>query len=377
MPRSTRLAGLVGIALGATALASLPATAAASPSGSHAGGVFVETDSVTNNQVAAYARNADGTLTATGTYDTSGKGGVLSGSAVDHTASQGAVAYDAAQRLLYAVNAGSNTVTVFAVHDGTKLTRLQVVSSGGTFPVSIAVRGNVVYVLNARDGGSLQGYLSLGGRLIAVPAWHRKLGLNPAATPEFTSTPGQVTFSPNGRQLLVTTKANTNAIDVFAVDLLGGVGRTPVVNSLPGDVPFAMAFDRSGHLAVAEAGPSAVATFSLNRDGTLISEQTAATGQAATCWIASTGKAVYTGNAGSSTVTGYSETAGTLAPLGNTAAAQGTVDLAASPEGNYLYARGGADGTISEFRVEANGSLTAIGTTTVPDGVGGEGIATF
>lgn len=153
MPRSTRLAGLVGIALGATALASLPATAAASPSGSHAGGVFVETDSVTNNQVVAYARNANGTLTATGTYDTSGKGGVLAGSVVDHTASQGAVAYDAAQRLLYAVNAGSNTVTVFAVHDGTKLTRLQVVGSGGSFPVSIAVRGNVVYVLNARDGG--------------------------------------------------------------------------------------------------------------------------------------------------------------------------------------------------------------------------------
>jgi 6-phosphogluconolactonase (cycloisomerase 2 family) len=339
--------------------------------------VFVETDSVTNNQVVAYARNADGTLTATGTYDTSGKGGVLAGSAVDRTASQGAVAYDAAQRLLYAVNAGSNTVTVFAMHDGTKLTRLQVVGSGGSFPVSVAVRGNVVYVLNARDGGSLQGYLSLGGRLIAVPAWHGKLGLNPAATPEFTSTPGQVAFSPNGRQLLVTTKANTNAIDVFAVDLLGGVGRTPVVNSLPGDVPFAMAFDRSGHLAVAEAGPSAVATFALNRDGTLTPEQTAATGQAATCWIASTGKAFYTGNAGSSTVTGYSETAGTLAPLGNTAATQGTVDLAASPEGNYLYARGGADGTISEFRVEANGSLAAIGTTTVPDGVGGEGIATF
>ena len=50
------------------------------------------------------------------------------------------------------MNAGSNTITVFAVH-GDRLTRLQVIGSGGEFPVSIAARGSRVYVLNARDGG--------------------------------------------------------------------------------------------------------------------------------------------------------------------------------------------------------------------------------
>jgi DNA-binding beta-propeller fold protein YncE len=82
------------------------------------------------------------------------------------------------------------------------------------FPVSIATHGDLVYVLNARDGGSVQGFRRLGSRLIRVPSWNRGLGLNPAATPEFTHTPGQVAFSPDGTQLLVTTKAGTNAVDV-------------------------------------------------------------------------------------------------------------------------------------------------------------------
>jgi 6-phosphogluconolactonase (cycloisomerase 2 family) len=337
--------------------------------------VFVETDGVANNQVIAYSRGSDGALTATGSYETTGKGGVLTGSAVDHTASQGAVAYDPAHRLLYAVNAGSNTITVFAVHSGSKLTRLQVISSGGEFPVSVAIHGSQVYVLNARDGGSLQGYFMLAGQLIAIPTWHAKLGLNPAATPEFTSTPGQVAFSPDGRQLLVTTKANTNAIDVFNLDLLGGLGERPVVTSLPGDVPFAMAFDHSGHLDVAEAGPSAVATFTLNKSGKLTPVQDAATGQAATCWIATTGSDIYTGNAGSSTVSAYRTSGESLTALGNTAAGKGTVDLTTSPDGEYLYARGGGDSTINEFRVNSDGSLTAIGAAAVPGGAGGEGIA--
>ena len=48
-------------------------------------------------------------------------------------------------------------MTVFGV-DGDRLTRRAVVASGGAFPVSVAVHGNLVYVLNARDGGSVQGF---------------------------------------------------------------------------------------------------------------------------------------------------------------------------------------------------------------------------
>lgn len=57
---------------------------------------------------------------------------------VDHLGSQGFLAFDRARGLLYAVNAGSNTVTVFSPN-GDRLIHRQVIGSGGTFPVSVAV----------------------------------------------------------------------------------------------------------------------------------------------------------------------------------------------------------------------------------------------
>lgn len=200
--------------------------------------------------------------------------------------------------------------------------------------MSIAVHGNLLYVLNARDGGSVQGFLRVGAALVKVPGWHRELGLNPAQTPEFTSTPGQVVFTPDGSKLIVTTKGNGNDIDVFTVGPFGGPSVRPVVNADPGNVPFAVSFDAGGHLAVAEAGANAVATFSVNPGGTLGLIGRAATGQTATCWIAPAGTAFFPSNAGSGTLSGYADDgSGTLQPLGTTATDAGTVDAASSPDG--------------------------------------------
>ena len=84
--------------------------------------MFVQTDNPAGNTVVAYDRGPDGALHQAGMYATGGVGGVLAGSVVDHLASQGSLALDRAHGLLYAVNAGSNTITVFAVH-GDRLVR--------------------------------------------------------------------------------------------------------------------------------------------------------------------------------------------------------------------------------------------------------------
>ena len=300
---------------------------------------------------------------------------MLAGSVVDHLASQGSLAYDRGHGLLYAVNAGSGTITVFGVL-GDRLTRRQVISSGGSFPVSVTTRGDLVYVLNARDGGSVQGYLRAGGTLLRIPAWHRSLGLDPTLAPEFTHTPGQIAFTPDGSKIVVTTKANGNDIDVFAVGRLGGLSATPAVTADPGAVPFAVSFDAGGHLAVAEAGPNAVATFTVNGDGTLSLTGRTATGQAATCWITRAGGTLYASNAGSASLSGYQDNgSGTLTALGNTATDPGTVDAAATADGRYLYVQTGANGIVDGFRVGTGGALTPIGTVTVPGAIGGEGIA--
>ena len=168
----------------------------------------------------AYDRAGNGTLTLAGTYNTGGSGGQLLGSAVDHTASQASLAYDPDNSLLYAVNAGSNTVSVFSVR-GDELSLRQVINSGGVFPVSVAVHGNLVYVLNALNGGSVQGYVNFFGRLFPLPGSYRNLNLAiPSNNNQFASTPGQVAFSPDGSQLIVTTKGSGNSIDVFGVGAL-------------------------------------------------------------------------------------------------------------------------------------------------------------
>ena len=259
---------------------------------------------------------------------------------------------------------------------GTRLTRRQTISSGGTFPVSVTTHGDLVYVLNARDGGVLQGYLRTGEHLKRIAVWRRTLGLNPAATPEFVSTPGQVTFNPAGTALVVTTKANGNMLQVFRVDGTRGLSGAATVTTDTGNVPFAGVFDAHGRLVLAEAGDNAVATYDLARNGAASLVARAATGQQATCWIVRAGSHVYLSNAASGTLSAYAVSpTGKLTAKGTTATDAGTVDAAVSPGGHFLYVQTGAKGIVDEFRIGARGHLTRIGAVTVPGAVGGEGIA--
>jgi len=184
-----------------------------------------------------------------------------------------------------------------------------------------------------------------------------------------------VTFSPDGRALLVTAKAATNAVDVFAVHPDGALSVAPTVNTLAGDVPFAVAFDQNGDALVSEAGPNAVATFTLGSHGVLTQLAVADTGQMATCWIVRDGRYFYASNAGSGSVSGYSVgSSGGLTARGVATTDAGTVDAAAAGHGRFLYVQTGKSGVVDEFAVGGGGSLTEIGSVTVAGAVGGEGI---
>ncbi len=369
------LATAVALPFATPALASTAAPGFGLGGASHA--VFVQTDNPSGNRVVAYHRAPDGVLSQAGAYATGGLGGILAGSAVDHLASQGSLSYDPWHSLLYAVNAGSDTVSVFAVH-GDRLALRQVLGSGGSFPVSVAVHGDLVYVLNALGGGRLQGYRVLGGALVPIPGSRRALGLDPTASPQFTNTPGQVAFTPGGSQLIVTTKDNGNDIDVFGVRFDGRLSAAPVVNSEPGTVPFAISFDLYGHLVIAESGTNALATFALAPSGTTSLIDEVPTGASATCWVAPAGPFLFASNAGSASESGYiSSFRGQLALLGAATTDAGTVDASAAAGGRFLYVQTGGSGIVDEFAVGAGASLTEIGAVTVPGAVGGEGIVAF
>ena len=130
------------------------------------------------------------------------------------------------------------------------------------------------------------GYRVLGGGLVPIPGSGRALGLDPTASPQYTNTPGQVAFTPDGSQLIVTTKANGNDIDVFGVRFDGPLVRRAGGDFEPGTVPFAISFDLHGHLLIAEAGTNALATFALALSGTVSLVDAVPTGASATCWVA-------------------------------------------------------------------------------------------
>jgi 6-phosphogluconolactonase (cycloisomerase 2 family) len=349
--------------------------AGAHPSHGSENAVFVQTNETTGNRVAVYDRAHDGTLSPAGSYATGGLGGAaLPGAESDHLASQGSLVYDREHKLLFAVNAGSDSVTTFSV-DGDTLSRLNVVPSGGQFPASIAVSHDLVYVLNAGGTGSVQGFRIRHDGLSPIAGSSRTLGLANTSPPNFLMSPGQVGFSPDGRQLLVTTKVSTSSIDVFAVKHDGTLSPTFVANPSATPVPFAITFAH-GRLVAGEAGASSLTTYRLAQDGTLGDAKSASDGQAALCWIQRVGRFFFASNTGSNDISSFTLNGAQPVLLDAVAATTepGPIDLT-SPQGTrFLYAETGITGTVDEFAVSGDGKLTPIGSVTgLPPGI--EGIA--
>jgi 6-phosphogluconolactonase (cycloisomerase 2 family) len=382
-----RLASLAAAALaaGAAVIVTAPTASATSPTAQRAAGaVFVQTDDLEHNSVVAFTRDPDGNLVRTGEFRTGGRGGVERNVPLDSLASQDSLTYDARHHLLVAVNAGSSTVTTFAV-SGAHLTRLQTVPSGGVFPVSVTTHDGLLYVLNAGLSGNVTGYrISPSGRLTALPGASRDLGLANDARPDFITAPADIAITPDGRHIVITTKAN-NTIDVFNLDH-GRLSR-PVENAAASAVPFAVSFDPAGRLAVANAGNSSVSTYAVNGDGTLETLTPGVEdGQAALCWLVGTGDVFFGGNAGSSTISAFAVGADGHAALTGTpdgivahtgGGTGGTIDLAITRDGAFLYAENAFAGSVEGYRILPDHTLELVATATgLPqfDGDGMEGL---
>ncbi len=372
------------LALGLSLAPALQASASASSydgrhDGLRGGAVFVQLNGADGNSIAAYSRAADGSLTPQGRFATGGKGGKEVGAPVDALASQGGLASADDGRVLVAVNAGSGTVSTLRVHrDG--LERTSVVRSRGDFPSSVTVRGSLVYVLDAGGEGRVSGYRLHDGRLVPIRHAVASLGLANAAVPAFITAPAQVGLSPDGRTLAVTTKAN-NTIVTFPVHRDGTLGAARVTAS-QGPVPFSFVFDASGRLQVQQAGDGRNASYAVNADSSLTPLGTSApSGGAALCWSVRVGRYLFGVNAGSGTITSWrlaaDGTSQIAAPVAGSASG-GLIDVAASRGGRYLYALNAVAGTVSVFGNDRDGGLTPLGSVsglpTIDAGGGPEGI---
>jgi 6-phosphogluconolactonase (cycloisomerase 2 family) len=351
------VAGLMAIP--ALALGTGPVHAAGA-----AGAVYTETNSASGNAVLVYSRSASGALSSAGSVSTGGQG---TGAGLG---SQGAVILSDDRAWLFAVNAGSNSISSFAVQDH-GLSLVSRVWSGGSRPISLTFRNGLLYVLNAGSSSIAGFWVGANGALSATPIAGSVQPLNPSA-----NTPEEIAFNTAGTALLVTEKGS-GQIDTYAV-AADGSASGPQTYSTGAVGPYAVAFDHSGHALVSDAGIGAVSSYALSGSGALsvISSQVPDF-HAAPCWIVVTanGKYTYTANAHDGTISSY-----TVAPDGSLtllkAIAAGPIgvpvlDLALTANSHFLY---GVDaGQIVAYSVGQDGSLTAL-----PAGSGlpaGQGIA--
>jgi 6-phosphogluconolactonase len=325
---------------------------------SDTGALYTETNAAAGNSVVAFDRATDGTLTLAGTYST---GGLGTGASLG---SQGALALSNNSQWLFAVNAGSNDISVFSMGPS-GLSLADRTASGGTTPISVTSNGDLLYVLNAGGNGNITGFtVDRDGQLSAIAGSTRPLSGNATG-------PAQVQFSADGRLLAVTEK-NTNSIDIYTVNK-DGTSNGPMTHPSAGTTPFGFAFGKGGRLLVSEAfggapNASAASSYTVDRDGNFqVVSASSPTHQTAACWLAlsGNGRYAYTANAGSASISGYSVAQDGSLSLLDPSGISGTTgahpaDLAMSINSHYLYSLNITNSTqsISAFEVQSDGSLS-------------------
>jgi 6-phosphogluconolactonase len=367
----TRAAPLLSprrLAVAAVVALSLLAGPAAASAMADKGALFTQTNDPAGNAVQMFDRARDGALTPAGTFPTGGVGLAELGGR------QGAVELSDDEDTLYAVNAGSNTVTVFRVEDD-DLEVIGTVASGGVAPTSVDAHRGKVYVLNSGGTPNVTGFTaSRRGALEPIRGGSRDLpGALGAA---------QVSVTPDGDHLVVSER-ESNRLETLELDRRGRPGE-PVITESSGATPFGFALTHRGKLIVSEAGASTVSSYRLSHDGGLgVITASLPVNQGAACWVAVSpnGKFAYTGNAAGS-ISGFAIARdGSLTALD----ADGlTAELIPSPRdldftrnGRYLYAVSPGDaatgGRVTGYRVRSDGSLVEI--TSAPAAVGITGAA--
>lgn len=324
------------------------------------GAVYVATNAANGNSVLVFARSDEGELVPVGSFST---GGLGSGSGLGN---QGGLILSSDGDWLFAVNAGSNEVSVFEVRqNGLKLT--DKVASGGKRPISLTFDRDVLYVLNA--GGSAGAEDNITAFTLTE---HGKLAALPYSTRHLSGSntgPAEISFNRRGR-LLVVTEKNTNKIDIFRVDR-DGYATGPFVKPSSGTTPFGFAFGRRNEVFVSEAfggaaDASALSSYELERDGDLESiSPSVPTTETAACWTVVTrnGRFAYVTNTGSASVSGYligfDGELSLLREDGKSAVTgAGPIDAALSRDDRFLFTLNSGSHSITSFRIGHDGGLT-------------------
>lgn len=334
--------------------------------------LYTESNSTERNTILVYKVRHNGTLDFKGATASGGTGtGQSLGS------SQGALVLDKNHQWLYAVNAGSNSVSSFKVHNDGSVTLAHTAGTDGTKPVSLSVHNNMLYVLNNGSDNIHGFWIGEEGALTDIKGSTQSLSGTAVDAP-------QISFLPNGGWLVVTEKA-TNLIGTFRVMNDGAAGHGNFTPSV-GQTPFGFEFSRGRFMIVSNAAAGAVgagsATSYITENGVPENINGAIPDfGSAPCWIAITkfGRFAFTTNTAGNTVSSYY-----VAPWGGlylvkSEAAKtdmGPVDIVVAANNYYVYVLNFKSQTIGEYHRKLFGELEFIGSASgVP--AAATGLATY
>ncbi|HEX6842686.1 MAG TPA: beta-propeller fold lactonase family protein [Stellaceae bacterium] len=343
--------------------------------------------------ITAFRVAADGTLTFA---DRVFSGGLFPNSLTVKKIGKGN--NDKKGELLYVLNAGGPEAPAIchltpATANGPNITGFSVDERGHMTPVDSTQPidpGPATGSGENCSAASAAGFSALTG----APAADFQCGLNP---PSFARSPAQIAFSPDGTQLVVTIKG-TNTIDVFPVDKSGSAGSPTVTQASLPALPtyFGVDFAGNGDLLAVEmfggatsipaGGVGAVSSFAVDTAGDLTAISAhigdGGTAPAAVAVEPIVGRLAYVSNNLSASISSYTVGSNGVLTLlnGTAAAASGPNDLATAAEGNssFLYVVSAGTGRVDAFRINGDGSLTAItGGGGLPAGRSAQGLAAF
>ncbi len=319
--------------------------------------VYVLSNGATSNAVIEYARSATtGVLEPFGEFPTGGAG---TGAGIG---GQSALVFDATTNHFFAVNAGDGSISELALNLDGSLSLLSNVPSGGKTPISLALSGTTLYVLNAGSAtvaANITGFTVDPGGLVPIAS---------STQPLSAAQPGaeQIAFVQHGSVLVVTEKAANN-IDTFVVT--NGVAAAGTFTTAGASMaPFGFGVFGDDLLVVSQAtANTGASSYSVSATGVVTTDTAfVADGQLAACWVAIVRTTAYALNAHNATISAYTITPATgaiaLVGDGGTPAAttgMGPTDIAASPDNAFLYSRDGAGQSISGWAVAADGTLGA------------------
>lgn len=319
--------------------------------------VYTESNEAGSNRILAYEIQPDGNLDFKGA---TASGGAGTGAGLG---SQGALVIDKHHEWLFAVNAGSNTVSSFKIRNDGSLKLVCTKGTEGMNPNSVTVHGDLLYVLN-HGSDNIHGFkIGSNGSLTHIQ------GSTQSLSGAATDAP-QISFTPDGDWLVVTEKA-TNNINSFKVKG-DGAAWPAVVTASTGQTPFGFDFARDKVMVVSNAaggaaGAGSATSYHIRSNGNQQAINGAiANQQGAPCWVAVTefGRFAFITNTGSNSISSYYIGPGGRLYLVDKAAA-GTdnkpTDIVVADNNYFVYALTANSGTIGEFHRTFWGGLKKSG----------------